>query len=442
MDPITMMILCGIVASLVVKTAGAAVTDVVATARGKTPPSQTRWEARQAVRAARGERPEKDPGMFGRWWRNAAEEQAAKAAQKHRAKMEILEEDEEDNVDAYKAKYRERAERWDELGEKVSSWAGTSWENCKAAAAKVVVVVKEAAEEFKERRDEAAAWEENERRDEHAEDDPVTTSDDAESEPVADDPSAEPEADPETVESGPADPAAAETGDGDGADVLPFRRKEKLAEEPAVETDLDLGVMEKPDPVVDEDAELDPDGVSAADGPPGPAAAELVDGAATDESATPVIPAARKEGPVTMTAPAHSGEITNLPTAISYFGVVRRYCDTLIGAFDQEKAQNAQTINDATAQAGVMETAESTLASRGFLPVVTGHVSRMAEHLSQLTTIEQQIQQLMAQRDDTVAALRAETVAGESTFRGQLGLSEAANSHASVASDTGFYRNG
>ncbi|WP_112232761.1 hypothetical protein [Lentzea atacamensis] len=178
----TAFILVGLVASLLVRTAGNAVTDGFAAAKGKTPPSQKRWEAREAERRARGEKPKEDPGYFGRWFANAVEEQTVKAAQKHKAKMEILEEDERDNVDAHKAKYREQQARkkaraeawaaaWDQAGETFAGWwSSTPWDDWKETVASTYEAVKEAAKKaaskaadgLRERRDEKAAWDANE----------------------------------------------------------------------------------------------------------------------------------------------------------------------------------------------------------------------------------------------------------------------------------------
>src|SRR5262249_20033274 len=68
------LILCAIIgAAIIVKAAGGAAVDWAATKTGNTPPSQDRWDKRQARRAARGEARENNPGYFRRRLRMAGE---------------------------------------------------------------------------------------------------------------------------------------------------------------------------------------------------------------------------------------------------------------------------------------------------------------------------------------------------------------------------------
>jgi hypothetical protein len=153
MDPLSAIILIGIAAALVTKTAAAGVTDTVASVKGKTPPSLEKWRKRQAARSQRGEAVESDPGPWRRRWRNAVEYRSTKAAQKHQARMEYLHEHGPDQVERHKIRLEHRADRWDRIGAAVAQWGQTSWNAAKTAAAKA-----------QDAQRERQAWKENERR--------------------------------------------------------------------------------------------------------------------------------------------------------------------------------------------------------------------------------------------------------------------------------------
>lgn len=136
MDPVTAAIMAAILAALVVNTGAAAVTDVIAQARGQTPPSLEKWRARQAAKVARGEKAERDPGPWRRRWRNAVAYRMEKAALKHRARMELLQERSPELVDRHKERLRKRIARWERLNERIARWGGASWEKAKAAVAR------------------------------------------------------------------------------------------------------------------------------------------------------------------------------------------------------------------------------------------------------------------------------------------------------------------
>lgn len=136
MDPITALLISTMLAGLFVRTGAAAVTDSIAQARGETPPSLEKWRARQASRAARGEKPEADPGPWRRRWRNAAERSTTKAAQKHQARMEILEEDRDANVTKHKQRMRRRAARREAAAARIAAAGHTSWDAAKETARK------------------------------------------------------------------------------------------------------------------------------------------------------------------------------------------------------------------------------------------------------------------------------------------------------------------
>lgn len=152
MDPISAIILSGMLAPIVLRFLGNAATDVIATAKGKEAPSDTRWKAREARRAARGEKPEKPPGRARRWWRDSVERSNAKAAHKQAAALERLEENADQIKDRHKAKLAKREARKDWARDKIAKGAGMSWQTTKAAAQGTADVVSPA------RRAEKKAW--------------------------------------------------------------------------------------------------------------------------------------------------------------------------------------------------------------------------------------------------------------------------------------------
>lgn len=176
MDPLSALLLAGVLSALVTRTAGSAVTDAIAQSRGKTPPSLEKWRARQAQRSARGERAQADPGPWRRRWRNEVEARNARAAQKHQARLDHIRDQGPDMVAKHKQRLQKRADRRDAIGTRVAGWGKTSWSAAKQTAER-------AAEPARERR----AWRENARRDARAsQDTDTTTADDLDTDTGAD----------------------------------------------------------------------------------------------------------------------------------------------------------------------------------------------------------------------------------------------------------------
>lgn len=143
MDPVTATLVVLAFLGLGARAVAAPVTDVFHAAKGKTPPSLEKWRARHEARLARGEPDNPAPSYWRRIWDNAAEARAAKAAQKHEARMRVIRELGPDRVDAYAAKLRKRAARWDAVGAAMSRFGNASWERAKQVAADAARVVAE-----------------------------------------------------------------------------------------------------------------------------------------------------------------------------------------------------------------------------------------------------------------------------------------------------------
>lgn len=134
MDPISALILLGALTVASVRTVGAATTDVIAKAKGETPPSLEKWRKNQERKAARGERPEQEPSPWKRRWRNSVEYRNAKAAQRHQADMEFLRDHGRENVAKRKQQLERRAARRDAVGSRMAGLAASSWDAAKKAA--------------------------------------------------------------------------------------------------------------------------------------------------------------------------------------------------------------------------------------------------------------------------------------------------------------------
>lgn len=161
MEPLTAILLIGIMTVATVKTAGTAVNDGIASARGHTPPTQERWRVNEEKRRERGEKPRKDPGGIRRIWQNQMEYAAEKSAKKHQGRMEYLA-DHGDEIAAGKRGRMERADRHRQaVGGVLARAGGSSWEAMKTAAQKAAEARRNHAEHATERQ----AWRENERRD-------------------------------------------------------------------------------------------------------------------------------------------------------------------------------------------------------------------------------------------------------------------------------------
>lgn len=136
MDPLSAILLIGIMTVATVKTGSAAVNDGIASAQGKPPPSQERWRAREERRRERGEQPRKDPGGVRRIWQNQMAYAAEKSAHKHQGKLDYLDRNGAD-IATGKRERMERADRRRQIvGGKLAQAGGASWEALRTAASK------------------------------------------------------------------------------------------------------------------------------------------------------------------------------------------------------------------------------------------------------------------------------------------------------------------
>lgn len=396
MDPLTALLVAILLTSLSAKTVGAAATDVIATARGKTPPSQEKWQARQKARAARGEAPEKDPGPMRRRWRNAVEERNVKAAQKHQARMELLNENAGTNVARHKDKLRKRAERWDKVGAKVSELGASSWEAAKTAATAASDKAKQAVEKAKEAYDESQAWKENARRDLH---DPAT------------------ELTPDT-DSGDEPAATATDTDGPDAKVLPLRRPQPPASSgpaPASADDLD---------------------------PPVSATAmecEIYDAGAEDQTALSTTP---EGNTVTEQAQNTSVEITDLNSAIDYCAATAKYTSTVESTLADLAEQIVAAMQGLTAEAASHEGALASIADEGFREKVTGCFTSAIDALTVAVAALKGAGEGVTTASDQVAVATGRMRDAMTVFSNQQGVAEtvtAAKEDAGVSKNTDFY---
>lgn len=155
MEPISALILLGVLTAASARTVSSGVTDVVAQAKGRTPPSLEKWRHNQKRKEARGEQPaSEEPSPWKRRWHNAAEKHNAKAAQKHQADMEYLRDHGHENVAKRKKKLERRGNRRDAVNTRVAGWSSSSWD-----------AIKQSTEAARERAAEREAWRENARRD-------------------------------------------------------------------------------------------------------------------------------------------------------------------------------------------------------------------------------------------------------------------------------------
>ncbi|TDX84966.1 hypothetical protein [Amycolatopsis arida] len=409
MDPISAMLLAGVMAVLVTRTAASAVTDTIAQAKGKTPPSLEKWRKKQDARARRGEQVEADPGPWRRRWRNAVEYRNAKAAQKHQARMEFLRDHSREIVDRHKRRLEKRAARRDRIGATVAGWGNSSWE-----------AAKHAAEQAREAHLERLAWKENERR------------------------SADPDDVPDTAQLD-TDP----TGDpGREAAVLPFRRPAPTGDgKPHAEADED---EEEARPARPDDAdELD----RYAKDHPG--LAEYASGIAgcADNDADQLdlyygILRHSKDDPnptdtegTSVTTPTHSGEITDLSSAIAYVSASSDYCTQITATFETAHTQATQTADDLQRQLASLELAQSTLAGQGFDESITGRFGSVSEQFTALVANMRQVTELLASTQEAIASAKAELDTAGQVFSSQLGIAEQVQSQQSVATNTQFYAN-
>jgi hypothetical protein len=480
-DPFTGAILLGLIIRLCAKTVTSGVADAIALGRGQTPPSQERWRARQQDRARRGEKEEKEPGPWRRRWRMAAEKHATKAEQKHQAHMQHLRDNDRYNVAKHKDRLQRRADRRRRIAEKLHDWADG------------------ARNKIRDRHQENQAWNDNENRDADPVD-PVLTDPAAAApgEAATPDTSGDRLADvlpfpgPHTGE-GDADKPPAP---GEGCMWIPEGKTEPCGKPPRPggpyctvhfaigrytecqwhthhngaprcrnprERHQSYCTTHLAEESKTREAEVNNvKRCSFTVGDPGDPNASMPcgneakkDGIYCDyhDSLIPPIGGQQPppappvntdpEGKPEMTTANHSGEITDLPSAIAYCKAGVKYCDLLSSKFEQTKSQTTATINDLRRQASTLENAQATLTGQGFGTNITGRFGTVGEHYSTLLADVQAMEQQLASVEDKLTAARAELNSAATVFQNQLGISEEVQAHqkGDVAKSTDFYAN-
>ncbi len=441
MDPLSALLLAVLLTSLGAKTVLAAATDAIAVARGKTPPSQERWQARQKARAARGEAPEKDPGPVRRWWRNAVEEHNVKAAQKHQARMELLDENADANVARHKDKLRKRAERWDRVGAKISKLGSSSWDAAKNAAATAAAKTKDAVEKAKEAYDEHQAWKENERRS------PDPAFSDSEPEPEPD-------------------------YGGPDAEILPFRRPDTADSSGCtwllLASSQPCGDLVKPgDRFCPEHEAQSTRGCGWASGnsdfPPCTeprvannvvfCAGHIAEYERRTGTTVPLPPKPVHDSTTTDTATAEGNtvsdnkkdtvEINDLDSAIAYCEATVRYTSgTITSTLGDLNAQLKAALDGLAAEATDHETALASIADEGFREKITGRFTAAIDALTVAVAALKGAQEGITAAEDQTATATSEMRSAKKFFEEQKGIAEnvnAAKEDGGVAKRTAFY---
>jgi hypothetical protein len=434
MDPISALILAGILTTLFARTVGSGVTDAIASSKGETPPSLEKWRKRQADRKARGEAPEKEPGPWRRRWRNAVEHRSAKAAQKHAARMEHLRDNGPGNVAKHKARLAKRAERWDKINDTAAKWGSASWD-----------AAKNAAKTAKDRLDERRAWNENERRDQELVDPPI--------EPVADTANVDPAAD-----------TSAE--DGPDAQVIPLRPNQDSTGcpwiVPGTGQPCGLPTLGNHPYCADHCDVARIPGCLWGDGNPDvptctnqrvPNHPFCADHLAEYERNTGI----PQNGPTTdptnpntdtnnggpMTAPANTAtEITDLDTAISYSNETAKYTNTVSSTLSDIVGQIDTAAQGLEAEAAQYEQAKANLVDEGFGAKVTSKFDTAAESLHLAAEALKTARDRVSSGAEQVTTAGDEMRSANKVFSDQLSVQEsvgAAKQDAGVSKRTDFY---
>lgn len=126
MDPITVTLLFLAATGITVRAAGGGVAHAAAAIKGRSSPTVQKWEAREAARRARGEKPRQRPGALRTSWDNALSEWSEKQGHKHLGRMEAIREMSADTQAKERDKLLRKAQRRATLAGTVSKWGDHS----------------------------------------------------------------------------------------------------------------------------------------------------------------------------------------------------------------------------------------------------------------------------------------------------------------------------
>ncbi|GAA4891253.1 hypothetical protein [Saccharopolyspora cebuensis] len=444
MDPLTASLLLIALLGTTTKVAGAAVTDIVAKAKGETPPSLEKWRLRHQAKLARGEKSHPTPRYTRRLWDNATEARTAKAAQRHEARMQIIREGGPEAVARHKQRMRKRAARRAQVSATLAKWGNVSWDQAKRSARDTREVIAERRADRAARKDSSAA-------------------------PVEDTPLAGDQTTDQTAGqvTGQGEVAAAEgtsSGESPGpqggagteeptAKVIPLRRDTPGSEQeqpdpaadPPTTANEPSGAPEPqedttPDPAPGEHPVSDSEPAPPADGP----GTERTDTpqSASASSSTEAASRSTDQGSTIVTT-QHSGEITDLSTALVYSRDTQAYCGLIVGTFEAACAQAQATSQAFNAELGKLETAQATLTEKGFNGRIIGHLAATGESFAALSGEMSRIAEQLSALHDSLAEAQSGLAAAERAFTEQLGIQEQVQSQKAngVARDTDFYAN-
>ncbi|GAA1983304.1 hypothetical protein [Amycolatopsis minnesotensis] len=455
MDPISALIIACIAAPLIVRTLGKGAVDVAATVRGKEPPSQERWRKRQEDRAAKGLPREASLPPWRRLWREQVERSNAKSAQKHAAEMEWLRENEDENKARHKERLLRRQARREKVRDGLARGAGVSWEKAKGTATAARDKLSPA------RRAEQAARARNDQRD------PVPERDAAED-------LLAPETAKELLDGDPA-PEGVKPGEADdpGATVVPFKQRGDRGDRgdgrghkgsaaageqgPAPREYLrDLSEEERAKGLRDSAQSMREHGNEDL--------AQRLETSAERHEATAAATGGRTstgthsngQTGTTTSSPGsestinernsdmqHSGEITDLPSAIVFFSEGGTYFGKVSGELDETGAQARATAEDSERMAAVLETAQSTLTGLGFSGgEVATKLSGIGERLAALKTVSEELEKALSSAQDELASAGNDMSGLAQFFQNQTGVAEQLASQTERADKTEFYVNG
>lgn len=441
MDPFSAILLIGLFTVATVNTAGTAVTDGIAQARGQTPPSQERWRAKEQRRQQRGEQPRDDPGGIRRIWQQHTEAAAEKSAAKHRGKIDYLREHADELAEGKRAQLERSARRREYLGGKAAAAGGASWQALKTAAQKA----SDAKSKHGERKLEKEAWQLNEHIKPSVQDTPTAASPDA----------SDQEETPATVLNfthrprpdgitevavAPGDSSSGSAITGDPADPLTWHgvdahgRDIQTGRGPSRTEILPDGgdvVVHDDDTYLDEES---PERRLVADAQHAAEAAREHQERTAQQPANP----ADDKG-VEMSG---STEITDLPTAHQRAQESSQYAGTVVSVLSDQLASLQAAASGMTAEAQMQESGSGSLAGEGFGSTITGKFDSGAEKYNNaVSALEQQIQAVQTAMEQVEAA-QSEMNSAAAFFHEQQGLADsigAQQQRGGVASRTDWY---
>jgi hypothetical protein len=171
------------------------------------------------------------------------------------------------------------------------------------------------------------------------------------------------------------------------------------------------------------------------------AATELLKAALREEHANALPTSPDNPGGNSMTTPQHSGEITNIPTAMAFCDSTMEYCKNITGNFETAKAQAMTTIEDLKQLLGTLDNAKGTLSGEGFKGAVIAEVAAVEEQFNSLIATMQQVDQLMATTQDAIASARAGMDSSKERFKNLLPAAESLRAQDDVPDKTAFLTN-